>query len=351
MILHLIIFLISLVLLAKGADYFVEYAGRIAKRLGVSDFIIGLTLTSIGTSIPELAASISASINGASGLVMGNVIGSNIANIGLILGVSALIRSFTTEEKMYERDGFIMMASTILLFAFAYDNFISTIEAGIMLIAYSLYILFLIKSDQESRAYHFQDFMSYVFDFQYISPLKNRLFQSAIGKPKKERTTVEKQTVDRFKLGLFKDLGITLSSGLAIMFGAKYLIEEALWLAGVLSIPESIVGISLVAVGTSLPELSVSISAVRKGKGEMVVGNIVGSNIANILLIIGVSGLIKQMNVSEISVVYTIPHLIFFTIALLYFIKSDWTIHRSQGIMAIIAYVAFIAMAFIMGWS
>ncbi len=351
MVSHLVIFAVALVFLSKGADFFVEYAGRIAKRLGVSDFVIGLTLTSVGTSIPELAASVSASLNNASGLIMGNVVGSNIANIGLIMGISAMVKGFNTEQKMYERDGFIMIASVILLFAFSLDNQIEGWESGIMLAGYIFYLLFLIKSDKESRAYHFQDFMKYIFDFEYMSPVKDKLLKVAIKKSADERAAAEQKVVKKFQLNILKDLAIVLTSGVAIMFGAKYLVQEAIWLAQLLNVPESVIGISLVAIGTSLPELTVSISGVRKGKSEMVVGNVLGSNIANILLIIGTSGWITQMNVAEISVVYTIPIMLFFSIALLYFIKSDWTITRSQGIIAVVAYVGFMIMAFVMSWS
>ena len=348
---HMAIFVLALVLLAKGADYFVEYAGRTAKRLGVSDFIIGLTLTSVGTSLPEYAASISASLNHSSGLVMGNVIGSNIANIGLILGVSATIRSFSTEQKMYDRDGYIMIASVALLFAFSFDNVITAWESNIMLAAYLFYVLFLIQSDQESKAYHFQDFMKYVFDFEYISPLKNKLFKATVKKSLEERTETEQEAVSSFRFGIVKDLFIMLIAGIAMIFGARYLIREAIWLAGAVGVPENVIGLSIVSIGTSLPELSVAVSAVRKGKTEMVVGNVIGSNIANILLITGTSGLITRMEVAEITVVYTLPLLIFFSIALLYFIKTDWTIKRSQGVISLLAYIGFIIMTFVVGWG
>jgi cation:H+ antiporter len=348
MIVHILIFVVSLAMLSKGSDYFVEYAGRIAKRLGVSDFVIGLTLTSIGTSVPELAASISASLNDASGLVIGNVVGSNIANIGLILGVSAIISSFATDQKMYQRDGYIMLAAVILLFMSALDNVISTWESVSMLVGYLFYLLFIIKSDKEARAYHFQDFMKYIFDFEYIPPVKAKLS----GFLRRRSQVNEGETAfSKIRMGLLTDLLVVTVSAIGIMFGARYLVQEAMWFAQLLSIPESVIGVSFVAVGTSLPELTVSISAARSGRGDMVVGNIIGSNIANILLILGTSGLLTTLQIQEISVVYTIPIMLFFSIALLYFIKSDWTISRSQGILAVLAYVAFMVMAFTLGWS
>lgn len=351
MISHIIILIVAFILLAMGAEYFVEYSARVAKRFSVSDFIIGLTITSIGTSVPELAASVSASLNGYSGIVIGNVVGSNIANVGLILGISATFKAFRTQKKMYERDGFIMIASVLLFFGFALNNSIGLPEAIIMLLSYIFYLFFLIKTDKSKKEVHFRDFMKYVFDFEYISPLKSKLYQIAARKPKEERTTQEKESVRFLTKGLIKDMLVIILSCLAVMFGSKYLVDEAIWLAQLLSVPESIIGLSLIAVGTSLPELTVSLSAVRKGKGGMVVGNVLGSNIANVLLVIGVSGTINPMAIAEISVTYTIPILLFFSLGLLYFIKSDWQIKRYQGVLAIFAYITFMILAFVLGWS
>lgn len=352
MVSHILIFIVSLIFLAKGADYFVEYSGRVAKRFGVSDFVIGLTVTSIGTSIPELAASVSASIQEYSGIVIGNVVGSNIANIGLILGLSAAFRAFRTQRKMYERDGYIMIASVLIFFGFALNNMITRTEAVIMLIGYIFYIFFIIKTGNTNRAVHFRDFMKYVFDFEYMTPVKSTIYRIVRKKKQdKELTNNEKGEVKKITGGVTRDLGIIILSCTAIVFGARYLIGEAVWLAKLLHVPESVIGLSVIAVGTSLPELTVSLSAVRKEKGGMVVGNILGSNIANILLIIGVSGTIHPMAIVEISVTYTIPILIFFSLALLYFIKSDWEVKRYQGVIAIIAYITFMVLAFVLGWN
>ncbi len=351
MIVHFLIFIAALAFLAKGADFFVEYAARLAKRFGVSDFVIGLTITSVGTSVPELAASVSASLQEHSGLIIGNVVGSNIANIGLILGLSAIIKPFKTETNMYQRDGYIMIASVILFFAISLNNYISEWEAGIFILSYIFYVLFLLRSNNEGKAYYFRDFMHYVFDFEYITPIKSRLFKSVPKQPGKAGGKEEKSGPGLFDKAVWKDISITLLSCVAVMLGARYLVQEAVWIAQLIHVPESVIGLSMIAIGTSLPELTVSISAVRKGKGGMVVGNVIGSNIANVLLIIGVSGIVFPLKIAEISVVYTLPILLFFSLAFLYFIRSDWEIKRSQGWIAVTAYVLFMVLAFIMGWS
>ena len=348
---HILLFIASLVFLVKGADYLVEFSGRVASKFGVSDFIIGLTVTSIGTSLPELAACISASLSHHSGIVIGNISGSNIANIGLILGISAAFRAFKTEKEMYERDGYIMMAGVLLFFGFVLDNKISFWEALILLMAYGFYLLFLIKSDNKRKAHHFHDFMGFIFDFQYIPNIRKNIIKRALRKQPEERTIKERETVKVFRMDVLKDFALILVCLLVVTLSAKYLIREAEWLAALIGVPESLVGLSLISLGTSLPELTVSLSAARQGKGAMVVGNVLGSNIANILLIIGISGMIHPLQVAEISVVYTIPILLFFSLALLYFVRSDWEIKRRQGLIAVFAYLLFMGFAFVMGLS
>jgi cation:H+ antiporter len=147
------------------------------------------------------------------------------------------------------------------------------------------------------------------------------------------------------------DLSIALGGCAGVAVGAHYMVEESIWLARLLSVPESVIGLSVIAVGTSLPELFVAISAARKGKGGLAVGNVMGSNIANLFFIGGLSSTIRPMDVAEISVVYTIPIMIFFSIGLVHFVKSDWMVTRAQGALAIVSYLAFMVVAFVYGWG
>jgi cation:H+ antiporter len=129
------------------------------------------------------------------------------------------------------------------------------------------------------------------------------------------------------------------------------LVNESVWLATLLSLPQTLIGLSIIAIGTSLPELTVSITAAKKGQSKFVLGNVIGSNIANILLVCGVSGIISPIQIAEMSVVYTIPILLFFSLFLLFSIKSDWKIERKTGLMLVALYILFLSLAFIQGWS
>ena len=142
---------------------------------------------------------------------------------------------------------------------------------------------------------------------------------------------------------------ITVLSGAAVVFGAKYLVQEAIFFANLLNIPENIIGLSLIAIGTSLPELFISVSAALKGYGNIAVGNIIGSNIANIFLVIGVSGLISPIEIIKSTIYYTAPFMIFMSILLLVFIRSQWKIRRIEGTIFLILYTIFMVLLFTNG--
>ncbi len=355
---HLLVFAVALAVLVKSADFLVEYAARLARRLRLSDLIVGLVITSIGTSLPELASSVSAAVAGSPGLVIGNVVGSNIANIGLVLGTAALVRPFATERRMHDRDGIILVASTVLFFVLVLDNRIGRLDALAFLAIYVAYVIFAARTDSEGIEHRFRDFLRFVFDFEYAAPLVDRLrrvrraSRDAGPRPITPPTDPSVPPSAEASPGsVWIEIAVVAASLAGLILSARFVVAEAIWLAGLLGLPENLIGLSLVAIGTSLPELLVAVTAARRGKPEMVVGNVMGSNVANVLLILGISGAIAPLEVAELSVVYTIPILLFFSLALLYFVRSDWQVGRSQGALALAGYVVFLLAAFVQGWG
>ena len=348
-LINIFLFVIGLVLLVKGSDFFVKSAASIAKKLGVSDFIIGLTLVAVGTSIPELVSSIIASLKQQSDIVIGNVVGSNIANIGLIVGLTATIRLIKTKQEMLKRDGYIMLFAALLFYVFILNRTISRIEAIIFILFYFAYVLFLFGTKPKFKGkYNFKEFIRHFFKFKFLIGIKDNV-ASDLNNPEGEKLSPIKERKIQIlsKAGLAKDFLILIISGFAVVIGAKYLIDEAIFFADFFNIPKALIGISIVAVGTSLPELSVSASAARRGYGEIAVGNIIGSNIANIFLILGVSASIFPLSIAEASLFYTGLFMIFMSILLLFFIKSQWEIRRTEGIIFIILYSVFMTILFL----
>lgn len=413
----ILIFVGGLLLLVKGADLFVMSSSWIAERFGVSEFIIGLTLVSIGTSVPELASALTASLEHASGIVIGDVLGSNIANIGLIVSTAALLSNVRTEELMLRRDGYIMLFSLFLFLLSILDFRISRLEALIFLLFYFVYLLFLLdKVKKHEEDIYFEDFMNYFFKFEYIFDLKARIetgIQGRIeGKRKekiakkhseeterknrtegeigaknkttneirnekkseirnevKNRIEIKKETEIENKKeteienkkeieseiknpsenSLLKELIKLIVSGIAIIVGAKYFIEQSIFFALLLEIPETLIGISLVAIGTSLPELMVTISAARSGYASIALGNVIGSNITNTLLILGCSGLVNPLTVTKISIYYITPFMLFINLLLLLFIRTGWRIKRTEGVILLLLYCGFMFSIFRLG--
>lgn len=340
---NIVVFVLGLVLLVKGADYFVKSAATIAKKLGVSEFVIGLTLVAMGTSVPELASSVFAALKGQSGLVIGNVVGSNIANIGLILGLGALIATLKTREEMLRRDGYIMLFAALLFYVFIINGEISRGEALIFLLLYVAYTVFLFEGKSKfDDKYAFKEFIRYFFRFKYLVTLKSRIIPS-INKNKKTPEPKEGEIEEISRAGLMRDFLILIVSGFAITFGANYLIIEAIFFAEFFAIPKIVIGVSLVALGTSLPEVGVTLSAARQGYGNIAVGNVIGSNIANIFLVVGVSAMILPLAIIKSTVFYITPFMIFMCILLLIFIRGGWEIRRIEGVVFLVLYTLFLA--------
>ena len=386
---NILIFVGGLLLLVKGADLFVMSSSWIAKRFGVSEFIIGLTLVSIGTSVPELASSLTASFEHANGIVMGNVLGSNIANIGLVVSTAALLSNVKTEELMLRRDGYIMLFSAFLFLLFVLDFRISRIEALIFLLLYVAYLLFLLeKVKKHEEDIYFKDFMNYFFKFEYIFDLKARIetgvrgridekrIEEAVKEGYEERereretkteeeirieiktyteikaeneTEIKNETETLSESSLLIELIKLVAGVIAIIVGARYFVGQSIFFALLLEVPETLIGISLVAVGTSIPELMVTVSAARSGYASIALGNVIGSNISNTLLILGCSGLVHPLTVTEISVYYITPFMLFISVMLLLFIRTGWRIKRFEGLILFLIYSGFMVFIFRLG--
>lgn len=399
-VINIFIFLGGLVLLVKGSDLFVLTSSRIARRFGISEFVIGLTLVSVGTSVPELASSLTASFQQASGIVIGNILGSNIANIGLIASTAALLTNVRTEEVMLRRDGYIMLFSSFLLFLFMLDFEISRLEALIFILFYFAYLLFLLdKVKRHEEEIYFKDFMVYFLKFEYLFDLKSKIKPLVKeyrkgnrspgdtkkgtwknGKRTQKKNGSESENEMRTKNGPVAELGIEsktepehedidvdvtaenlseasllieffklIASGAAIIIGAKYFVEQAIFFALLLEVPETLIGVSLVAVGTSVPELMVTVSAARSDYAGIALGNVIGSNIANILLILGCAGLVHPITITSLGIYYIAPFMLIMSFLLLLFIRTGWRVKRFEGLILLLLYLSFMILILRLG--
>ena len=250
-----ILLIVGFVLLIKGADLFVDGASSVAAKLKVPSLIIGLTVVSIGTSLPEAAVSVSASLSGNNSISLGNVIGSNIFNLLMVVGVSSAILPIVTDRDMLKRDMPINIGITVLLGILLFDGNLSRLEALLLLLLLVAYMFLLIRS-----------------------ALKNRV------------EAEETKVLSWAKSIVFIVLGMA-----AIIGGGQLVVNSAKTIAMALGMSETLVGLTVVAIGTSLPELVTSVVAARKGDSGIAMGNVIGSNLFNILFILGMAGVIKPL--------------------------------------------------------
>lgn len=310
----LILLVVGFVLLVKGADFFVDGASNVAKRLRIPAMIIGLTIVAMGTSLPETAVSISASMQGSNSLAISNVTGSNLFNLMVVVGLCAIMQTIAVEKETIQRDIPISLAAAVLMLIFSWtDGTVNRLEGGILLILFAGYIILMIRSALKAR-------------------------NGETIKPGTDEEEVVTQTV-------LVSLICIVGGACGIALGGDWVVDAASTLAIKFGMTETLVGLTIVAVGTSLPELVTSIVAARKNEVEMALGNAIGSNVFNILMVIGIAGLISPINLVEtlMNNVLDIVVLLASTIIVWLMVFKSKKLTRSTGIFMVLVYVAYMA--------
>ena len=298
-IVELLLLVLGFTMLVKGADWFVDGTSGVARKLGIPQLVVGLTIVAMGTSAPEAAVSITAALKGNASIAIGNVVGSNILNILIILGITAVITSVAIQKSTLWVEIPYMLVVTIVLIIMGLDGSVSRIEGVI------LWVMFII-------------YLAYLF---YLA--KNR---------KEENEEVETST---WKLILSAIVG-----GVVVVWGSDITVDAATTIAQMIGISERFIGLTIVALGTSLPELVTSVTAARKGNADIAIGNIVGSNIFNILFVIGTAAIIIPV---PYAAGFIIDGIVAVAAGVLLWISvfKKLELRRSWGIVMLLAYAAY----------
>lgn len=308
---HLLFIALGIAGLYFGGDYLVDGASKLARTLGIPVAIIGLTIVAFGTSMPELVTNIVAASRGTPDIAIGNILGSNIANIAMILGLSAVVASRPLITGMVWRDWVIMMAAAVLTYVLLLlDGDLSRIDGVIL---FAGIILYVIRAVWTARTEHHE------------TPEEHEAQEH----PEQHKTS---------RLILLVVFGLAL-----LIVGAQLTVDGAVGIARLVGISELVIGVTLVAVGTSLPELATSVVAARKGEQEIAIGNVVGSNIFNVLCILGVSGLLSPFKVNNDALLYDGPIMIAVSL-LLGVLMRKGTLTKRDGTILLIAYGLFLAL-------
>lgn len=336
MVLSIILIIVGFLFLIKGADFLVDGSSAVAKRFKIPEMVIGLTIVAMGTSMPELVVSLTSALEGHSDIALGNVIGSNIANVLLILGICALMKEINIPKATRRIENPLCLIVTVVLFALCLNGgaskIISQKEGALLLLLFVGYLIYLFivakKNGKQNEAEPENAFMNTTGTVENV-------------KLELDKNKEEIESSKRFFINILKIvIGIV-----ALKYGADFVVDNAVNIAHIIGISEKIIGVTIIAVGTSLPELVSSVTAVAKGENDMAVGNIVGSNIFNILLILGVSSSISPINYST-SYNFDMIYLIV-TGALLaifpYIGKGTRALDRAEGFVFVAMYVGYIS--------
>ena len=322
---NLLMFVSSLLLLVRSAGYLVDGSSKIAGHFGIPTIIIGITVVAFGTSLPELTVSALANMVGSSGLSIGNIVGSNISNICLVLGIAAILVPIKVNKKLFSFDiPFLLVVSLMLpilslkmFFDFSSGEYVIGLVDGLILLG--LFGFFIYRQVRDAAEQH-------------------------IEKHGQLRT---KAAAERRRKRLLNYMVLLVAGLTGVIISAGLLVESGRGIARIFGVPEMMIGLTMVAVGTSLPELATNVVAALKKKLDLAIGNVIGSNIFNILLVLGTTAVIRPVNILDYSLILIdMPIMIGITLVFIMLMKSGHDISRKNGIILVAIYILYVVYLF-----
>jgi cation:H+ antiporter len=307
---ELMLLVLGIAVLYFGAEWLVRGSARLAASLGVKPIVVGLTVVSLGTSAPELVVGLVASLRGSSDLAMGNVMGSNLANIGLILGFTAMVRPLEVTGRVITREIPIMIAITLLIFPLAMDRQLGRPDGILLVVVLGLYLLFVNRAAGEEDPKVIGEYQAFAEQATHIEA--------------------------RAKL---RDVGLVVAGSGGLVLGGTAIVNAAQFLAEAAGISEIVVGLTVVAIGTSLPELATSLVAAFRGESDIAVGNIIGSNIFNLTAILGIVSLVEPLDVAMTVLTQELPAVLALSLLAFPVTRSAHRVRRWEGAILVTAYV------------
>lgn len=301
MLINIVLLVMGLVVVLKGADWLTDGAVNIASRFGVSQMVIGLTIVAMGTSMPELCVSMVSALKGTPDLAVGNVVGSNTLNTLLIVGCSALVAPIMVKRSSVRRDIPFAVLASLLMLIFCLDGGIDRLDAALLFTLFAVFMFVTVKYG------------------------------------KNEGTEAKTTAAPLGKATLLLVVGLV-----GLILGSNLFVDNASYIASTLGVSDAVIGLTIVAGGTSLPELATSMVSAKKGNSDIAIGNVIGSNVFNILMIIGVTGLVKPMHIKGITSLDLIVMLASMLL-LWFFCRTTYKVKRWEGAVLAISYITYLA--------
>lgn len=341
MAINIVLLVLGVIIVLKGADWLTDGAVNIATRFGVSQMVIGLTIVAMGTSMPEFCVSMVSALKGTPDLAVGNVVGSNTLNTLLIVGCSALVAPIMVKRSSVKRDIPFAVVASLLMLLFCLDGAIGRVDAAVLFAGFCLFMFVTLKyaKTTEEHAATVATSGAAMATAAAASTSVSEASTSHTSAPK--ASTSQPSAPEASVASMLKAIVMLVVGLLCLIAGSNMFVDNASFVASSLGVSDAVIGLTIVAGGTSLPELATSMVSAKKGNSDIAIGNVIGSNVFNILMIIGITGLIKPMHIAGITTLDLIMMLASMLL-MWFFCRTTYKVKRWEGAVLTIVYLAYL---------
>ena len=338
MAINIVLLVLGVIIVLKGADWLIDGAVNIATRFGVSQMVIGLTIVAMGTSMPEFCVSMVSALKGTPDLAVGNVVGSNTLNTLLIVGCSALVAPIMVKRSSVKRDIPFAVVASLLMLLFCLDGAIGRVDAAVFFAGFCLFMFVTLKYAKTTEEHAATVATSGAATTTAISETSTS--QASSSEASSSETSAPKAS-QASGTSMLKAVVMLVVGLLCLIAGSNMFVDNASFVASSLGVSDAVIGLTIVAGGTSLPELATSMVSAKKGNSDIAIGNVIGSNVFNILMIIGITGLVKPMHIAGITTLDLIMMLASMLL-MWFFCRTTYKVKRWEGAVLTIVYLAYL---------
>lgn len=331
MAINIVLLVLGVIIVLKGADWLTDGAVNIATRFGVSQMVIGLTIVAMGTSMPEFCVSMVSALKGTPDLAVGNVVGSNTLNTLLIVGCSALVAPIMVKRSSVKRDIPFAVVASLLMLLFCLDGAIGRVDAAVLFAGFCLFMFVTLKYAKTTEEHA-----------ATVATSGAAMATAAAASTSVSETPVSQTSASEASVAsMLKAIVMLVVGLLCLIAGSNMFVDNASFVASSLGVSDAVIGLTIVAGGTSLPELATSMVSAKKGNSDIAIGNVIGSNVFNILMIIGITGLVKPMHIAGITTLDLIMMLASMLL-MWFFCRTTYKVKRWEGAVLTIVYLAYL---------
>lgn len=341
MAINIVLLVLGVIIVLKGADWLTDGAVNIATRFGVSQMVIGLTIVAMGTSMPEFCVSMVSALKGTPDLAVGNVVGSNTLNTLLIVGCSALVAPIMVKRSSVKRDIPFAVVASLLMLLFCLDGAIGRVDAAVLFAGFCLFMFVTLKYAKTTEE-HAATVATSGAAMATAAAASTSVSEAPTSQPSApEAPTSQSSAPEASVASMLKAIVMLVVGLLCLIAGSNMFVDNASFVASSLGVSDAVIGLTIVAGGTSLPELATSMVSAKKGNSDIAIGNVIGSNVFNILMIIGITGLVKPMHIAGITTLDLIM-MLGSMLLMWFFCRTTYKVKRWEGAVLTIVYLAYL---------